>query len=145
MPVLRQWSRAMTKFSLVNRKAFDFGVGMKLYPAEIHMVTTVDMFGQVGVTELAEEFGTTKGAASQLVGKLVGKGLLIKDTDPDNRSRVIIRTTELGQKASKNHLDFHKEHDKEFLAYLGTLDDDSYETVSRLGKEMNCWMDRYLK
>ena len=135
----------MTKFSLVDRKAFDFGIGIMLHPAEIHMVTTVDMLGEAGVTELAEEFGTTKGAVSQLVGRLVAKDLLIKEVDSGNRSRVIIRTTELGQKASNNHLDFHKGHDREFMQYLGGLDDEAYETVNKLGKEMNFWMDRYLK
>jgi len=145
MPVLRQFSHAMTKHSIVDKRSFDFGVGMELYPAEIHMVTTVDMHEESGVTELAEELGTTKGAVSQLVGKLVKKGLLMKETDPGHGSRVIIRTTELGKRASKNHLAFHREHDRVFLEYMGQLDDASYETICALGEQMNLWMDNYLK
>lgn len=135
----------MTKFAVINRKAFDFGIGMELYPAEIHMLTAVDMRGSTGVTELAEDLGVTKGAVSQQISKLVNKGLLTKESDPDNRSRVRIMTTEKGHEASDNHLDFHREHDRRFLEYLGTLDEHSYATVMKLGKEMNLWMDRYLE
>ncbi len=74
VPVLRNFSRAMAKYSQIERKAFDFGIGMELYPAEIHMVMAVDMRDGAGVTELAEELGITKGAVSQLVSKLVKKG-----------------------------------------------------------------------
>nr|WP_321513888.1 MarR family winged helix-turn-helix transcriptional regulator [uncultured Pseudodesulfovibrio sp.] len=145
MPVLTQFSRAMTKYSLIDRKSFDFGVGMQLYPAEIHMVTTVDMHDAAGVTELAEELGTTKGAVSQLVGKLVKKGLLVKEPDPEHGARVIIRTTELGKKASDNHVNFHRNHDRDFLEFMSQLDDDAYETIRQFGEQMNMWMDNYLK
>jgi DNA-binding MarR family transcriptional regulator len=145
MPVLREFGRAMAKHALVDRKAFDFGMDMDLFPAEIHMLTTVAMQEGVGVTALAEEFGTTKGAVSQLVAKLVKKGLLVKEQDPEHGARVVIRTTELGQIASDNHLAFHREHDKEFLEYMAQLDEASYEAVRVMGRQMNLWMDNYLK
>ncbi|WP_239057716.1 MarR family winged helix-turn-helix transcriptional regulator [Pseudodesulfovibrio sp. JC047] len=135
----------MAKYSIIDRKAFDFGIGMELYPSEIHMVTAVDMQGGTGVTSLATELGITKGAVSQLVAKLVKKGLLTKKIDPDNKARVIIRTTELGHIASDTHLAFHESHDREFLEYMSTLDDASIEVVRVMGEEMNKWMDKYLK
>ncbi|BDQ36976.1 hypothetical protein SYK_13360 [Pseudodesulfovibrio nedwellii] len=143
--MLRQFSRAMTKHSLVDRKSYDFGVGMSLHSAEIHMVTTVNMHDGTGVTELAEELGTTKGAVSQLVGKLVKKRLLMKEADPEHGARVIIRTTDLGKTASDNHMAFHREHDRDFVEYMSQLDDVSYETIRDFGKQMNLWMDNYLK
>jgi len=145
VPVLRNFSRAMAKYSQIERKAFDFGIGMELYPAEIHMVMAVDMRDGAGVTELAEELGITKGAVSQLVSKLVKKGLLLKEPDPENGSRVVVMTTELGHAASENHLAFHRGHDKIFLEYMATLDTASYEAVSRLSEQMEKWMDNYLK
>ncbi len=145
VPVLRNFSRAMAKYSQIERKAFDFGIGMELYPAEIHMVMAVDMRDGAGVTELAEELGITKGAVSQLVTKLVKKGLLLKEPDPENGSRVVVMTTEIGHAASENHLAFHRDHDKIFLEYMATLDAASYATVSQLSEQMEKWMDNYLK
>jgi len=145
MPVLQILGRAMTKYTIIDRKPYDFGVGTKLYPAEIHMVTTVDMLGGASVTELAREFNITKGAVSQQVGKLVKKGLLEKASDPYNGSRVIVTTTGLGKTASDNHLEFHRDHDRMFLEYLGSLGEGAYETVAEMAEEMNKWTDRYLE
>lgn len=145
MPILREYGRAMAKYSIIDRKAFDFGIGMNLFPAEIHMLTAVERRGGAGVTELADEFGITKGAVSQLIAKLVKKGLLVKKSDPDHGARVVIRTTELGHTASENHMTFHREHDRAFLEYMAQLDEQSYETIRKMGQQMNLWMDEYLK
>ncbi len=145
MPLLQALGRAMAKYAVVDRTPFDFGVGMELHPAEIHLVTTVDQLDGAGVTELAREFGVTKGAVSQQVAKLVDKGLLAKRRDPDNGSRVVVTVTDLGRKASENHLRFHREHDRLFLEYLAGLDDAEYETVAAMGAQMDRWMDRYLE
>ena len=145
VPVLRKLGRAMAKYTVIDRKPYDFGIGMKLYPAEIHMVTTVDAMGAPGVTELAEEFGVTKGAISQQVSKLVKKGLLVKSKDPGNGTRVIVTTTELGRKASDNHLEFHRKHDKLFLDFVARLDDASYAVVAEFADRVDSWMDRYLE
>lgn len=144
-PVLQELGRAMAKYALVDRKPFDFGVGMELFPVEIHLVSTVHALGGAGVTELAEEFGVTKGAVSQQVAKLEKKGLLSKTRDPENRARVIVAVTELGRTASENHIRFHQEHDSRFLEYLGGLDDGDFDAVADLAGWMNRWMDGYLK
>lgn len=143
-PVLRKLGRALAKYAIIDRKPYDFGAGMDLYPAEIHMLTAVDMLDGAGVTELARESGVTKGAVSQQVAKLVDKGLLAKRADPENKSRVIVTVTDAGRKASRNHLEFHKQHDKAFLDYLSRLDHESYEAVAEMAEEMERWMDRYL-
>ena len=64
MPVLQAMGRSMAKYAMIDRKPYDFGVGMDLYPVEIHMITTVERKGGAGVTELAKAFGVTKGAVS---------------------------------------------------------------------------------
>ncbi|WP_316899866.1 MarR family transcriptional regulator [Pseudodesulfovibrio indicus] len=135
---------ALTKYSMVDRHASDFGVGVKLFPSEIHMVTRVDSREGVGVTELAEESGITKGAVSQIVARLVDKGLLVKEPDPENRARVVIRTTEKGRAASERHLKFHRNHDKVFLDYLSGLSDEEYALVREVGEQLNRWMDEYM-
>jgi len=144
LPVLRQLGRGMAKYASIERRPFDFGVGMPLYPGEIHMVSTVDMLDSPGVTQLAKEFGVTKGAVSQMIGKLVDKGLLRKETDLENRSRVVVSLTDLGKRANENHMAFHKEHDRAFFDYLAGLDDASFKLVEELGERINLWMDGYL-
>lgn len=42
---------------------------MELHSAEIHLVTADDAHGEVGVTQLAQDSGVTKGAISQQATK----------------------------------------------------------------------------
>lgn len=144
LPVLQAMGRAMAKYAMIDHKPFDFGVGMQLFPVEIHMVSTVHRLGGAGVTELAEEFGVTKGAVSQQVTKLVRKGLLTKKRDPDNGAKVIVAVTDLGRAASENHFRFHQEHDHVFLDYLAGLDETDFKAVEDMAGQMNRWMDGYL-
>ena len=143
MPVYCRLGNVLAKYALVDRKPMDFGVGVLLYPSEIHMVSRVDALDGVGVTELADAMGITKGAVSQLITRLEKKGLVAKETDPEHRARVLIRTTGLGRTASANHMEFHRNHDREFLDYLARLDEASYASVVRMAEEMDKWMDTY--
>lgn len=144
-PVLRDFSRAMSKYAILDRKAFDFGIGIKLFPAEIHMLTAIEQKDGIGVTELAEEFRITKGAVSQLVTKLIKKDLVQKTKNPEHGSRILIKATDLGRTACQHHVEFHKKHDKEFFEYLGQLDENSYKVIQKMAQQMNLWMDSYLK
>ncbi|NDV21416.1 winged helix-turn-helix transcriptional regulator [Desulfovibrio sp. JC022] len=145
MPHMREFGRVLVKYNMVERKIFDFGVGVKLYPSEIHTLSAVDQLGGCGVTELARESGVTKGATSQLVSKLVKKGLLLKESDPENGSKVILRLTELGKEASDNHYKFHLDHDREFINYIRSMSEEELEMFDGICGKMNDWMDSYLK
>ena len=119
LPVFRSLGRALDKYSRIDRMPFDFGVGEPLFPSEIHMLATVVDREPVCVTNLAHEMGVTKGAVSQLVGRLRNKGLVCKDKDRLNGARVVVSATDLGRVAYAKHMEFHKRHDAEFLEFLG--------------------------
>jgi len=142
--LLSLFGSALNKYSLLDGHTSDFGVGVDLHPSEIHMVSRVDCRDGVGVTELAEDIGITKGAVSQMVTRLAGKGLLVKEPAPENRARVMIRTTDKGHTASENHLEFHRTHDKVFLDYLAGLNDEEYAHVKEVAEQLNRWMDEYM-
>ncbi|WP_421900888.1 MarR family winged helix-turn-helix transcriptional regulator [Maridesulfovibrio sp.] len=142
---MREFGRVLVKYNMVERRAFDFGVGIKLYPSEVHTLSAVDKLGDCGVTDLARESGVTKGATSQLVSKLVKKGLMFKEADPENGSKVILRLTELGKTASDNHYKFHMDHDREFIDYLRAMSEEELKVFDDICSKMNDWMDSYLK
>ncbi|WP_419784056.1 MarR family winged helix-turn-helix transcriptional regulator [Maridesulfovibrio sp.] len=145
IPHMRELGRVLVKYNMVERRAFDFGIGIKLYPSEIHTLSAVDQLGGCGITELARESGITKGAASQLVSKLVKKGLMVKEPDPQNGSKVVLRLTELGKKASVNHYNFHLDHDRAFIDYLRAMPEEELHMFDEICSKMNEWMDNYLK
>jgi DNA-binding MarR family transcriptional regulator len=137
--------RVLEKYLRVSKQPRDFGTGELLYPTEIHVVSAVAALGAVSVTEISEQFGTTRGAASQTVDKLVSKGLLAKRTDPAKRSRLIIEPTDKGRLAHLKHMEFHTERDKEFFDFIDNLTSEQKRTVHAFLENMDGWMASYLK
>ncbi len=143
-PELRSLCGVLEKYSRISKMPMDFGVNEPLFPSEIHLISAVAKQGTVNITELAATFGTTKGASSQMVAKLVSKGFLEKRPDPAKRSRTLVHLTEKGRAAHNNHMKFHRHHDKPFFDFLAALSPEEYETFKKLCNEMNRWMDTYL-
>jgi DNA-binding MarR family transcriptional regulator len=59
------------------------------------------------VTGLAEVMGVTKGAISQILNKLVNKGLVVKKSADDNAKEILPELTEVGLKGYGEHERFH--------------------------------------
>lgn len=143
-PQLSALCGVLEKYVRVSRTPVDFGGGEPLFPQEIHFVSACAWAGGASVSDLCRRFGTTRGAASQMVGKLVRKGLLAKRRDPEKGSRLIVEPTEKGLAAHRAHMAFHEVHDGRFLDFLAGLCTEEYEVFAALCGEMGRWMDSYL-
>ena len=65
----------------------------------------------IHITGLAELLGVTKGAVSQIVKKLEDKGMITKEADPDNLSRLVLGLTPKGETAYIGHERIHRRFD----------------------------------
>ncbi len=110
--------RVVTKLTKIDRKTRYYGTDQPLYEAEIHMIKSIKENEGIHVTGLADMLGVTKGAVSQIIMKLERKGMIIKDTDPHNLSRLILRLTPKGKTAHLHHEKLHQEFDDLFNAAL---------------------------
>lgn len=101
------FERAFHKYMAYESQLRDFGIGFPLSQNEIHTVVLVCENEGISLGELAKQRAVTKGAMSQLVSRLVAKGLLVKETAEHSASYVSLRPTELGRKANENHSRAH--------------------------------------
>jgi len=104
--------RVVTKLSEVDRKTRHYGTDVPLYEAEIHMIKAIKDSEGIHVTGLADQLGVTKGAVSQIIGKLDKKGMIIKDKDVNNQSRLVLRLSEKGEIAYLHHDKLHDKFDR---------------------------------
>ena len=86
------------------------------------MVVTVGTGEPLSVTSLATRKGITKGAVSQLLSRLERKGLIVRNPDPSNLSRVLVRLTQTGRKALAGHERIHDLLVDSFERHVGTVD-----------------------
>ncbi len=141
--------RVVTKLSEIDRKTRYYGTDQPLYHAEIHMIKSIKENEGIHVTGLADMLGVTKGAVSQIIQRLERKGMIVKDTDPHNLSRLVLRLTPKGETAYRHHEELHREFDGLFSAafenasegnraflygFLNTLDEkiDAFEKTEQI-------------
>ena len=107
--LMEEVSRLIARAESLHRPRFDFGTGIGLYRSEIHTIQTIGRNPGINVTRLAERMGVTKGAVSQMLGRLAKKGLAEKGTISGNEKEVIGELTDLGRRAFENHEAFHRQ------------------------------------
>ncbi len=142
--------RLTNKFNKLIKQPLDFGTGDLLYPTEIHTIDLIGKMRKATVTELCGLFGVTKGAVSQVVGKLSRKGYVTKNRSVDSGKERILTLTAKGRKAFDSHVHLHEEMDRSLIAkgaditpkqveqfrqMLGTIEEhvDSYLTLGSAG------------
>ena len=95
--------RVVAKLSAIQQTPREYGTGIPLYGSEIHTIQAIGKSARINVTQLAEKMGVTKGAVSQMVSRLVEKGMVKKAHAQDNAKEVVLSLTELGRIGFRNH------------------------------------------
>lgn len=133
-------TRALNTHDRINKTAFDFGVSRKLSPDEIHTIASLTKGQASSVADIAQALGAEPEYAQNIVTTLSKEGLLAPAKEQDH-----IELTESGITAHNNHIGFHIERDKHFLAYIASLDEDAFTLFSQTCLEMEKWMDSYFE
>lgn len=123
-----KFERLVTLYQDLENKPRRYGTEECLTGSEIHLIEIVgDHDERLSVTDLARYANVTKGAISQGLKKLEGKGLTDKQQDPENSSRSIVGLTSKGKAAYYSHKHWHETMDGGYLDYLSGLDEEKTE------------------
>jgi len=120
------FNRIINKFSSIEKRPRDFGIGDLLYPSEIHNIEIIGRNPGINVTNLAKKLGVTKGAVSQIVNKLERKKLVAKFRDSNNEKEVMLKLQKKGEIAFDGHEAFHA---KFYSEIMDEVDDISPEQI----------------
>lgn len=131
--------RVISKFDEIDKKSRYYGTDTPLFSAEIHMLTIIKENEGIHVTGIADKLGVTKGAVSQIVNKLNKKGLIKKETDLHNQSKLTLSLTPKGEIAQLNHEEFHNKFD---VLIKNILKDASEENIKFLKDFLNSFEDQ---
>ena len=84
----------------------DYGTGEKFTSVEVHTLAYIVDNPGISVTQLAHDLRKTKGAVSQMVKKLVEKGLLRRLDSSSNDRTTLLFPTEAGLELHNAHKQF---------------------------------------
>lgn len=112
---------------------------------EIHTIAAVGDHPNLNLTSLAKIQGITKGAASQMIYKLVDKGFIHKETSPNSDTEVCLSLTDLGKEAYTGHQEFHKTTDDRFFQLLRNLPEEAAQQSLQILKAFDKMLDERLQ
>jgi len=101
--------RVAARFSDIDKNAECEIEDENYVNAEMHIVKIVKENEGIHVTGIAEILGVTKGAVSQVANRLEKRGIIWKEKDDSNQSRLVLTLTEKGENLYQVHEDFHNE------------------------------------
>lgn len=120
----------------------DFGVGVRLYPSEIHTIEAIGVHEPMNAKALAQALGITNGAVTQITDKLQKKGMVEKFKMEGNQKTVYIRLTALGRTAEHAHDRFHEKAYQSIADYLSNLTEDQRMAILNF---LNLYMENLPK
>jgi DNA-binding MarR family transcriptional regulator len=119
MGVIGRLSRASR---LIDRRLKQHFASDGLEPWEFDVLATLrraqPIAPRLSAGELVASSMVTSGAITNRVDRLVARGLVTRDVDPDNRRRVLIGLTEAGQTLVDRLVEGHLEHERAMLSGL---------------------------
>ena len=119
---LIRYHNEMTKF---RRKPNNYGTKHYVHQSEVHMIDFIGRHPGKNITELAEDFGMTKSAVSQVITKLYTRHFITKER---YKKEIIVGLTEEGKKLFDGHQEYHKTQNQ----YSVFQQPDKYSTETKI-------------
>ncbi len=134
--------RIMVKLGDIDKQTRRYGTDETLHIAEIHTIKAIKENTGISVTGLARLMGVTKGAVSQTIAKLARKGMIIKQVDQDNLSRLGLTLTPKGETAYAYHEKLHDEYERIFRDLLKAATEENKAFVRELLCKLESRIDK---
>lgn len=135
--------RTIHKYIQLDKQPRYYGHNVALSQAEIHTLSVINSIPDINITKLATIRGITKGSASQMIYKLVNKGLVEKNIAA-NSTKVSLTLTETGKKALD---DSKKDLQNSKLTFFKTFEempDDCEKYLTKLLTDLDEMLDERL-
>lgn len=137
--------RVIHKYTQWEDRKRTYGTEIPLSKAEIHTIAAVGGSPGLNITSLAEILGITKGAASQMIYKLVDKGAVEKKVSPDSDTEVSLRLTADGLKNYEAHRQYHQQANDKALKLLDDIPEPFLKCMEDYFSAFEQVMDESLK
>lgn len=125
-------------FYMSTKAPHDYGTGETFTSVELHTLKYIADHPGINAAQIADDFGRTKGAISQLLKKLEQKGLLIKTPSPEADNRQLLELSAHGKEVNEVHKRYDADHFGESMAIV--RNEYSDEQIDRAFDILTCWL-----
>lgn len=122
----------------------NYGTDIMITQVEIHTIEAIGNNDGISITELAANRQKTKGAVSQLIYKLVKKGLVKKTVSETSDAQVSLYLTPLGKQAYEGHKKLHEQINDEVFVALREMPDSAYNDLFLILSKFEKFLDKQI-
>lgn len=119
-----------------GKKPRSYGTQHKIYQSEIHTLRVIIKSPNTKAGLIAEQLSITNGALTQVVAKLLNKGLITSYYAPGNNKEIYYRPTELGKIADEHHQKYDEKLLREDFGFLKEMPKEEIKTVINFLKKL---------
>lgn len=127
----------------IDNHTMHFETDERLTREEIHLIKLIGDNPGNHVIGLANELEITKAAVSSKLKRLDKKGMIIKEKDPYNSSRLNIALTDKGYVAYNAHESFHERFDKTMIELFESYTEEEIELLLRFAIDSRDVLSRF--
>lgn len=132
------------KYAEVDSFAIEVTKERNISTREAHAIESIGENICANVTELANYFGFTKSAASQLVSKLTKQGFVVKKQAGHSNKELELSLTPLGWQAFEAHARMHGQDQQHILETMDEIEIGDLVRLNELLQHLNSIMDKRL-
>ncbi len=144
LATIRQFVRVARKYADAENLPIPVEGHGEISTREAHIIEAVGDTPEINITALANRFGVSKSAASQMISKLAQKGFVDKSASPHSNKEYLLTLTELGWRGFAAHEHFHGRDLARLKARLGAFSLSQVATLSVLLEAIDDVMDARL-
>lgn len=130
--------RLVNQYRMMDEKIpyYSKSADMLLHISEVHTIDAIGRNENINVTNLAKFRGVTKGAISQMIKKLAGKGLVIKSVSSETENEVVLRLTESGKEVFDEHKKYHESLNGKIAELLSRVPKEAVDNFANLSLDL---------
>ncbi|SBW11671.1 hypothetical protein KL86APRO_20267 [uncultured Alphaproteobacteria bacterium] len=137
---LALWKDLINRVVFLEKRYVFCYEDLRLHPSELHVLLAIHNEPEANATRLAARLGVTKGAVSQALKRLEGKGVIIKSVDPSQKNEVTVLFTTVGRRAVESFLTQRSVARQRFHKHLSSLSETEKETLRRFLEEATSFL-----
>eukprot|EP00831_Metopus_contortus_P013992 TRINITY_DN15739_c0_g2_i1.p1 TRINITY_DN15739_c0_g2~~TRINITY_DN15739_c0_g2_i1.p1 ORF type:complete len:231 (-),score=29.67 TRINITY_DN15739_c0_g2_i1:366-1058(-) len=137
--------RIVEKHAVAEERPFRLSDTVALSPREVRTIEFLKQIGPFNVTNVADHFQFTKSAASQLVNRLVKRGLVCKEMSPHSDKEYHLSLTEEGLEAYRLVQTMDRQRLETFLGKIDGFTRQEVETAGTVLEAVERMMDERIE
>ncbi len=128
--------RVVNRFNEMEKIPYFSGADLLLHLSEVHTIESIGKNEDINVTKLSKLQGVSKAAISQMIRKLVKKGLVQKSISPQTENEVVLRLTKKGKDVFEWHWHYHDRLNQEFAEIYAEMPAGAFDHLGELGMKL---------